>query len=77
MIRKVLVCGRELEVAFDYDKGEPQWFDALKGVGSPGYPPSITVLGFRDQLEYTSMEDIEQAIIDILVAEESERGNEP
>ncbi len=30
-------------VRFDYDRGEPQWFDARAGVGSPGYDPSVSI----------------------------------
>lgn len=37
-------------VRFDYDRGEPQWFDARAGVGSPGYEGnvSITEVDFGD-----------------------------
>jgi hypothetical protein len=30
-------------VRFDYERGEPQWFDARAGVGSPGYGPSVCI----------------------------------
>ena len=33
----------QFRVRFDYDRGEEQWFDARAGVGSPGYPPSVSI----------------------------------
>lgn len=72
--RKVTFCGREIVVEFDADRGEPQWFDARAGVGSPGYPPSVTITGFWEGDEYTSIEGLEQQIFDILYAEEAEQG---
>ena len=33
----------EVLAKFDYDRGEPQWFDARVGYGSPGYPASVEV----------------------------------
>ena len=74
MRRKVTFGARDIWVEFDYDRGEPQWFDAKAGVGSPGFPPSVEILGFELDGEYTSLENIEQQIIDILCAEEREEG---
>ena len=72
MRRKVTFGGREVMVEFDYDRGEPQWFDAKAGVGSPGFPPSVEVVGFELDGEYTSLADIEQQLIDAICAEERE-----
>jgi hypothetical protein len=33
----------EFKAAFDYEEGEEQWFDARAGVGSPGYPASVSL----------------------------------
>ena len=74
LTRKIILCGREVEVEFDFDRGESQWFDARAGVGSPGYGPSVEILAFRTAGEYTSLANIEDQIFDILAAEEAERG---
>lgn len=30
-------------VRFDYERGEPQWFDARAGVGHPGSDPCVAI----------------------------------
>lgn len=66
-------------VRFDYDRGEPQWFDARAGVGSPGYDPSVSITevnfgaGWRSPEEHQSADVVEweQKVMDRLVDLES------
>lgn len=41
----VEVNGQEIavNVRYDFDRGEAQWFDARAGVGSPGCDPSVEI----------------------------------
>lgn len=35
--------GESVQVRFDYDPGESQWFDHRAGVGSPGSDPCVEI----------------------------------
>lgn len=80
---KILLRGHEVEAFFDYDRGEDQWFDALKGVGSPGYPASVEVTKLinafgveipLDTVHEVELESMEQQLIDRIVEIEAEAG---
>lgn len=34
----------EFQARYDFEAGEDQWFDAMKGVGSPGYGPCVALI---------------------------------
>lgn len=70
----------EFRVRFDYDRGESQWFDAMAGVGSPGYDPCAMVTevnfgaGWEDPEAYPQLNinQIESEILERLAGLESE-----
>ncbi len=60
-------------VTFGYDPGEPQWFDARAGVGSPGYPPSVewieVSLGAEGVLGESELTDEERDALETVILE--------
>jgi hypothetical protein len=70
----------EVEVEYDYDRGERQWFDAKAGVGSPGYPPSVEVTlidigGIKIDpaiLSESTLDRITQEVMDAIITFEEE-----
>ena len=65
---------------FDYDRGEPQRWNGLTGVGNPETPASVQVDDInidgrwygRDELPSVDWEDLEQQIMDKIIEIQSE-----
>ena len=76
MIRIPVLLGKtNYTASVDFDPGEPQWFDAKAGVGSPGYGPSVTILSLEDdEGNITTLDALEQQCIDYLVDMEADDG---
>jgi hypothetical protein len=60
------IYGDPVQVRFDYDPGESQWFDAGAGVGGPGWDPCAEINEINMGNGWLEPDDINENDLDAL-----------
>jgi hypothetical protein len=80
----VTIGEQDVSVRYDYDRGEPQSWNGLTGVGSPGYDPCVEITEVRfpagawetpdryPQIDWSMIEDeVLQRLAELYVEEQA------